>query len=237
MIDIHTHILPEIDDGSKNLDMSIDMLNMEYSQGVNTVVLTPHFYRSKEEISNFLLRRKNSYESLTSYISNLPLKKQKNIPKLVLGSEVLWVPNMISWDNIESLCIGSSRYMLLELPTSPWQSSMLNQIYDLMNKKSIVPIIAHLERYLKLQNKDFINEIISMGTPIQLSSSAFLSFFSAYKMCNMIKKHTDFIVASDCHNTDYRKPNLLSGISVIEKKLGKSTADMIVNNANIIFDI
>ena len=235
MIDLHTHILPKLDDGSNNINTSLSMLNMEYKQGVSTVVLTPHFYRSHEELERFLKRRNNSYEQLNKYISKLSIEERNKLPHLILGAEVAWVPNMSDWLNIDKLCIGKTKYMLLELPTSPWQSNMFHQLYDLINTTNVIPVIAHLERYLKIQKSDLINEILSIGIPIQLSSSAFLSFWSSYKLYKMIKKYDGFIISSDCHNITSRPPNLSAAMSKIEKKIGKDIINKLNNNAyNII---
>ena len=57
MIDFHTHILPGLDDGAKTLDESIQLLKMEEEQGVDTIVLTPHYYHEREDLKSFLQRR------------------------------------------------------------------------------------------------------------------------------------------------------------------------------------
>ena len=238
MIDLHTHILPKMDDGAKNTDMSLAMLNMEYNQGVRTVVLTPHFYRYKENLDIFLERRNASYKHLNEYISKLSVEEQNKLPNLILGAEVAWVPNMSDWTDINKLCIGKTRYMLLELPIEPWKNNMFDQIYDLITSTNIIPVIAHLERYFKIQKSELIHEVLSMDVPIQLSSGAFSSFWSSHKLYKMMKNYDDFIVSSDCHNITSRPPNISLAISAIEKKLGKDILNKLNKNSyNIINNI
>ncbi|MEI3569540.1 MAG: CpsB/CapC family capsule biosynthesis tyrosine phosphatase [Roseburia faecis] len=64
LIDFHTHILPEIDDGSRNVEMSLNMLAAQREQQVDEIVATPHFYAQKDSVEEFLLRRQRSYEKL-----------------------------------------------------------------------------------------------------------------------------------------------------------------------------
>ena len=64
MIDMHTHVLPHIDDGSKSTDMSLDMLKESYRQGVSTLVATPHFYIKNDNIESFIEKRDNAYKRL-----------------------------------------------------------------------------------------------------------------------------------------------------------------------------
>ena len=96
MIDLHTHILPGMDDGAKDVDMSLQMLRMQREQGVHTVALTSHFYPSKESAERFFRRRAESEKMLTQTILELSNEEQKKLPELVLGAEVAWVPNLAS---------------------------------------------------------------------------------------------------------------------------------------------
>ena len=85
MTDLHTHILPGMDDGSPNTETSIAMLRAERDQGISTVVLTSHFYRSHERPSSFLKRRAAAMDQLQQAIEQLPQKERDSLPRLVLG--------------------------------------------------------------------------------------------------------------------------------------------------------
>ena len=223
MIDLHTHILPKMDDGASSSDLSLEMLRMEAEQGVDTVVLTPHFYREKEDPSSFLQRRASSFYRLKDRISELSDKEKERLPELFLGAEVAWVPNMDEWSELSQLCLGDSSFLLLELPFYPWSSKMIDQIYDLMSKTGITPIIAHLECYAKLQRWSSIQEILALGIPIQLSTSVFFTIGGRRLAKQLLRHGTGFLLASDCHNTTTRPPNLGNTMAVLKKKFPFST--------------
>lgn len=218
MIDLHTHILPKMDDGASTSDLSLEMLRMEADQGVDTVVLTPHFYREKEDPSSFLQRRASSFQRLQERIDGLSDQERRQLPQLFLGAEVAWFPHMDEWSDLSQLCLGSSSFLLLELPFYPWNSSMIHQLYDLMGKTGIIPIIAHLERYMKGQRWSNIQEILALGVPIQLSSGIFLTMGGRRLAKQLLHHGTGFLLASDCHNTTTRPPNLRDSFVILEKK-------------------
>ena len=96
MTDLHTHILPGMDDGARNVQESLDLLRMEWEQGVHTVVLTPHLYRDRENLSHFLHRRERAVEELEWALDGLPVQARENLPQLILGAEV--IPAICCWN-------------------------------------------------------------------------------------------------------------------------------------------
>lgn len=234
MIDLHTHILPKMDDGASTSDLSLEMLRMEAEQRVDTVVLTPHFYREKEEPSSFLQRRASSFYRLKDRIAELPDKEKERLPELFLGAEVAWVPNMDEWSELSQLCLGDSSFLLLELPFYPWNSSMIHQLYDLMGKTGVTPIIAHLERYMKGQRWSNIQEILALGVPIQLSSGIFLTMGGRRLAKQLLYHGTGFLLASDCHNTTTRPPNLRDSLVILEKKFPAAVVQDLQRQARLI---
>ena len=231
MIDVHTHILPAMDDGSRNVEMSLEMLRQEKQQGVDTVVLTPHFYRDKEDPEHYLVRRQKAFETLQEAIRQ---QENEEYPRLLLGAEVAWVPNLAEWSGLSQLCIGGGQYMLLEMPFYHWSDQTVYQIYDLM-EQGITPIFAHLERYLKNQKPEYIQEIISMGSPIQVSCAPLQRFFERKPIVQLLKRRQAHLLGSDCHNLTVRPPNLAQGYAAVEKILGSQTAQMLDDNAHQLF--
>lgn len=222
MIDVHTHILPGLDDGAKTPEISLKMLRMERDQGVDTVVLTPHFYRYRERPEWFFERRMKSCLQLREYLQEQVDEAEiETLPNLVLGCEVAWVPNLAEWDCLPELCIGNTKNLLLELPFTPWNDMLSRQIYDLMGKTGITPVIAHLERYLKIQPWERVAEILSLGVPVQISADAFLKLFTRKNSFNALTQWAH-IVASDCHDTDKRLPCLGPAMEIIQRKLGEA---------------
>lgn len=219
MIDIHTHILPEMDDGAKSCEISLQMLQMEYEQGVTEVALTPHFYHERESVRHFLHRRAECYEKLCEAIENRE-KDAPALPRLILGAEVAWVPGLADLEQIEELCYEGSHSMLLELPFFPWNQQMLGQIYDLENACGVTPVIAHFERYFPIQTPGRLRDILQLGVPIQIGSDSLNTYFSRKKMLRMLQDRQVHFVASDCHNVTSRKPEIAAAMEQISHKLG-----------------
>jgi len=220
MIDLHTHILPGLDDGAKNTEMSLSMLRTEWEQGVDTIVLTPHFYRYKEEPTHFLQRRQAALDRLHHARSLLPADDPAARSTLLLGCEVAWVPNLHELDCLPQLCIANTRYMLLELPFTPWETMLSRQLRDLMSRTGITPILAHLERYRKIQKPEHMEEILSLGLPVQIGTDMVNGFFTRRQGLDALGDWAH-LVASDCHNLTTRPPNLGAAMEIVEKKLGK----------------
>ena len=97
MTDLHTHILPGMDDGAATVEISLKMLQAEREQGVETVGLTPHFYGERESVEGFLTRRAAAARQLLAAAEQLPPEKQQTLPRSILGAEVLWTPKILSW--------------------------------------------------------------------------------------------------------------------------------------------
>ena len=117
MVDFHTHILPGMDDGSRDVEQSLAMLRMEREQGIETVVLTPHFYARQNAPARFLERRSQSFQKLSAALD-------ESCPRLLLGAEVQYFDNMDRAEEIGSLCIGDTGVLLLEMPFLPGTSGL-----------------------------------------------------------------------------------------------------------------
>ena len=222
MTDLHTHILPGMDDGAKSVEMSLEMLRMERDQGVDTVVLTPHFYRNRERPERFLNRRHAAEEALQDTLMALPEAERRTMPRLILGAEVAWVPNLPDMPALPRMCMGCSNYLLLELPFVPWSDLMFRQLRELMDKTHLVPVIAHLERYLKDQKPERIRELLELDVLVQVSTSPLLHPLRRGGALGLLREYHAQLVASDCHDPADRPPNLGPAVKVLGRKLGEA---------------
>lgn len=209
MTDLHTHILPGMDDGAADATQSCAMLRSEQQQGVDTVVLTPHFYRTDETVASFLDRRRQAWETLQA---NLPT----DAPELILGAEVAWYHGIMDEPRITELCLGDSPCILLELPMRPWSETLLEQIYQFAGVTGTTPILAHVERYLHLQKSGQLRTLTEMGIPMQISAGAFHGTFAAMKAGRLLRNGT-WLLGTDCHNTTTRPPNYGPAAAYIKK--------------------
>lgn len=217
MTDLHTHILPGMDDGAKTVEDALALLRLQQKQGVDTVALTPHYDRQNEEIPDFLARRESAWELLSNKTAG------QHFPKMILGAEVCWMPGIAQWPGLEKLCYQGTRLLLVELPFRQWNDETFHQLYSLENCRGLLPMIAHVDRYLPFQNKAHLEQLLDMGYPIQVSAGALFHSF-ARKWALDLLQDNDAVLISDCHNLTKRKPNMGDGMMIVEKKLGDAFA-------------
>ncbi|MBE6956461.1 MAG: hypothetical protein E7450_03300 [Ruminococcaceae bacterium] len=227
MVDIHTHILPGMDDGADSVDTSIAMLREQARQGVAAVVLTPHFYRERESMEHFLARRERALARLQAGLEVLPQQERETLPQLILGAEVAWRPNMKHMEDLERLCIGQTKNLLLELPNARWTDEVVNSIYNILNQ-GITPVLAHLERYFQPGRRTKVEEIASIGVPFQISAGALSHPLFGRRLVRLMGREQTAVLASDCHGVASRVPNMASGLEQLQNRLDDETVERIL---------
>lgn len=218
MVDLHTHILPGVDDGAKTVDDSLAMLRVQYEQGVDVAVLTPHYYPDREEPDAFLLRRDAAWQQLNEAVAALEKEERSQLPTLVLGAEVAYIPGLQAVPNLERLCIGQTKNMLLELPFYFWDMQLVRDLYSFISRAGVTPILAHIERYFACQRKRTLDAVLELGCPVQVGTELMSMAFSP--VLRLLKQGKAHLVASDCHDLRRRPPNLAQAMEVVKKKLG-----------------
>ena len=217
VVDFHTHILPGIDDGSSSVEESLAMLQMEKEQGASLVVATPHFYPQNDRPEKFLQRRKAAFEQLTEKIS-----PDDKIPQIILGAEVYYFKGIGQWEGLRDFAIENTNYLLLEMPMVKWDSRMYDDIYDIYRSQGLVPIIAHLDRYINIFNvKGVVDNLSELPVAIQANAGFFLDKSSKRLALKLLKNNVINIIGTDCHNIQSRKPNLKAALETIEQQLGE----------------
>lgn len=235
-IDFHTHILPEMDDGAKNSDESIRLLQKLADAKVDKVVLTPHFYRDDENISSFLNRRAHSYEKLVQAIENT--ENKHNLPELILGAEVLFTPSLSADPDFEKLCIGDTDYILLELPFIKFQNNFYSDYVKFLNRCDKKIILAHIERYLRFGNsvQDLYRLIEAGNITCQINCSSFANagFFDIKKLKTLINDGVVSAIGTDTHNLTSRPPLYAEAEAKIRKKFGDAEFEQICSSSEAI---
>ena len=207
MIDIHNHILYGVDDGSKDLDMSLAMLKEEMEQGVTRVYLTPH--QNQQTLTGPLLK-----ERYQSFLEEL---KEKGIDMdLRLGAEIYYYPGL-KQDLLsgKALTMDESKYVLVEFSTRT-ETNVSEIVYELV-VAGFTPIIAHIERYPYLKKEDYF-DIKEAGGLIQINSSSFSHFSSRGLIKYLLKNDLVDYVATDAHDNSKRKVDFSFVHSYIKKK-------------------
>jgi len=228
MIDIHSHILPNLDDGSKSVEMSLEMLRRGAAQGVQTVVATPHFYPTRNNPEKFCEDRQNARERL----GQLP----EGLPQVLLGAEVAYFDGISRSEELEGLCLGGTRLLLVEMPMTAWNDHMITELENISGNLGLQPVLAHVDRYLhRSQLPRYLDYLLSVDVLAQANAEAFLEFSKRGKMLRLLKNGCLDFLGSDAHNRTTRPPNLAEAARVIEKKLGKEAlADLTARSAALL---
>ncbi len=217
MIDWHSHILPKIDDGSRDADESIALLGMLKEQGVDTVVATPHFFADDMSVEKFLSRRQRSLDAVRAAFKGGEID-------IVSGAEVRYYPGIGKLDSLEKLCIEGSNLLLLEMPMGEWTDYTVRELSDIANTLGVRLMLAHIERYLTVQRKSVWSKLYESGVLMQVNASFFNELFTRHKALSMLKNGDIHFIGSDCHNVRHRPPMLGKAYEVIRKKFGDDLA-------------
>ena len=228
MIDVHTHILPGIDDGSKSVEMSLEMLRISAAQGVKTVVATPHFYPTRNNPEKFYEDRQRAWEQL----GQLP----DDLPQVLLGAEVTYFEGMSRSAPLEAMRLGSSDLLLVEMPMSPWTDYMIDEVVSIPGNLGLQPVLAHVDRYLhRSQLPRYLDYLLSAEVLIQANAESFLEFSKRGKMLKLVKNGLLDFLGSDTHNLTTRAPNMADAARVIAKKLGEEALqDITARSASLL---
>ncbi len=214
-VDIHSHIIPGVDDGSQSFEESMEMLNIAYDQGVRVMYATSHFGSGKEKYDKELLLER--FEKL----KEMALGVGDDGIELLLGNEVYYRPGTVELlDKKEIFTMGGSRYVLVEFAYGISYNELYRSLQKLINA-GYVPILAHIERYYCLYRK--FSEIASlreMGIGLQINTDSVMAKFSSEaSFCRkLIRNGYIHFLASDCHRVGWRPPVMKDGYSVLEKK-------------------
>lgn len=216
LYDIHCHILPGVDDGAKNMDIALALIEKEIEAGVETIILTPHF--RKEMFEPDMEDIWNAYDEL------LYETRYKNI-RLYLGCEFHANMEMVeTLDNDLRPTLADSRYVLTEFAHNSTQAFMKERA-DALLMSGYRPIIAHIERY-RATRKDFdlIEDLIEMGCEVQVNADAIIGRdgLGAQRFCKkLMQEDMLHYVGSDTHNLRGRAPHLGECCEYLKKHMGR----------------
>ncbi len=222
-IDFHTHIIPRIDDGAKDIDTALAMLRTARNSGAEKVVLTPH-YSTHADIGEFFSLREKRVNQLKEAMRDNP----EDYPEILVGAEVALDGSLTDIDDITPLLIEGTDLLLLELPYTAFSSWYNNVIYDIIVTHNVTPIMAHIERYFN-NPKDIekLSTLASFGVKFQVNAPSFLShsgkrFIKALREQGLISA-----IGSDCHNLNTRSPDIEKVLALMEKKLGRGFGNFV----------
>lgn len=232
--DMHSHILPEFDDGAKSVDEALGLLDCLKKQNVTNVCLTPHFYTNEMSVEDFVTNRREAFEKFRPY-----LPKDMNI---VLGTEVYVTKYLFGNDDLSGITYGNSNYILTEYAyNSHFSENTMDFFHKLIQNHGLIPVMPHVERYETLMdNPEIILELKDMGVVIQTNISNYAKkapIFKKRKLLKLINEGLIDIIGSDAHSMTHNTPEVYSqAIDCISAKCGTNTVERMMQNAEKIFN-
>lgn len=233
LVDIHSHIIPQVDDGARSLEQAINMVKKAYEEGIRTMVATPHYKVDRCECT---------YEAVSESYNSLKkaIESEYEDFQLYIGNEIMFsddIPELIEKEKVMTL--ADSNYVLVEFMPSVSFKDLKEGLYRI-SLTGKTPILAHIERYLcLLENKENVYDLKDMGVCTQINSKSvtgeggrtvkkFLKF--------IFKERLADIIATDTHSDGNRSPYMKDSYRYISKKFGEDYARMIYveNPENII---
>lgn len=230
--DIHTHILPGVDDGAQDMSQALALVRMAYENGTRSIFLTPHYRGHYKQNSPALLRE------VFSIFCQMTQQEMPDM-KLYLGNEIFYeqeAPEHLADHQI--LSMNDSRYCLLEFYTGALRSQVITGVSQMLCC-GFTPIIAHAERYdIFLQDKSLADEVLDMGALIQLNADSVLNGHgrAVSAFCKrLLKEHKAHFIATDAHDIVKRPPLLRQCFRKVCQKYGQEYAtELFYKNARAV---
>lgn len=222
MIDIHTHILHNFDDGSTSLDLSLSQIQNMIQKGVTDIVLTPHYFNSFVETEPEIIDER--FKELSNEVTDLNVKIHK-------AAEVFLNPG-IEKKIDQDTCIGESSYVLVETNMSEFTPDIYETLFKLV-QQGYKPILAHPERYNYIMNDPAMAEdFLHRNVYLQINAGSVLGFYGARTQqtaWKLIEQGFAHFIASDnhCRTDHYILPD---AVEEIRKNIDDFTADLLSKN-------
>lgn len=230
-IDMHSHILPGIDDGSKDFEMTKNMLHQAREEGISEIIATPHYIPgfNKYTMSDLL----RVYNEVNNFID-----ENKMGIKLHLGNELFFdIDALDSLRSGDCFTLANSDYVLIEF-SSRWNKDVIDNVLYNIQLAGYKLILAHVERYDIFHNPEILAEYISKGCLVQVNASSLLdrSRSTIKYLYNLIDNNYVHFISSDCHSDGRRGPKLKKAYEKTKKAVGLKANDLFYNNAKKIIE-
>ena len=214
-IDLHSHILPQLDDGSDSVEMSLAMLRREAEQSVTVVCATSHYYAKHSSIPAFCERRAEAMERLSSVLT-------AELPRVLPAAEVAYFPHMEEQD-LTPLCIQGTRTLMLEMPFADWTGLQLETVEALVLDCRYDVVLVHPERFcFSKSNRHKLEKLAELPIGLQVNAGSLLRWGTRRLALDILQMAHMPLLGSDCHNLTSRPPNLKEGRKVVMQKLGEA---------------
>ena len=226
LIEMHAHILPEMDDGSKSVEMSLDMLHKLAEMGVSMVCATSHYYAGQNSITRFLERRAAALKKLREAIP-----ENSGLPRILPAAEVAYFRGL-ERHQPERLCVEGTRTLMLEMPFSEWTDQQAEAVTTLVLDMHFDVVLVHPERFcFSKGNRRRLEELVKLPVALQVNAETLLHWRTRKQGLELLQLTDIPLLGSDCHNMSSRPPNLKGGRDVVLRKLGERFLTQMDENA------
>lgn len=241
MIDLHCHLLPGVDDGSKSMDISLKLANDAVRDGIDYALLTPH------HMNGVYLNHKKTVIQQTQEFQ-VELDRHKIPLKVFPGQEVRINGDLLTALDQDDILFADKggRYLMLEFPDDDVPSYTSEMIYELM-QRGIIPIIVHPERNAKIMKQpDILYDLLNKGCLSQITAGSYVGIFGhkVQKFSKqLIQTGQAYVFASDAHDLPNRSYEMSNAFEKLENQFGieyvsqfNENAKRIINGDNIILN-
>ena len=224
LVDVHCHVLPEMDDGSEAVDVSLAILRQEKEQGVDVVCATSHYYARQNSIPDFCARRAEALKRLSAVLTD-------DLPRVLPAAEVAYFPHMEEQD-LSPLCIQGTRTLMLEMPFADWTDLQVEAVEALALDCGYQVVLVHPERFcFSGSNRSQLRRLAQLPIGLQVNAGSLIRWQTRRLALDMLQLAHWPLLGSDCHNLTSRPPNLKGGRAVIRRKLGEDFLNQMDENA------
>ncbi|MCT3551744.1 tyrosine-protein phosphatase [Lentilactobacillus buchneri] len=234
MIDLHCHLLPGVDDGSKSMDISLKLANDAVGDGIDYALLTPHHMNGV-----YLNHKKGVIQQTQEF--QVELDRHKIPLKVFPGQEVRINGDLLTALDQDDILFAdeSGRYLMLEFPDDDVPSYTSNMVYELMQRE-IIPVIVHPERNTKIMKQpNLLYELLSRGCLSQITAGSYVGIFGkkVEKFSeHLIESGQVYIFASDAHDLPGRKYEMTNAFKKLKKEFGLEYVSHFNENAKKIIN-
>lgn len=218
MIDLHTHILPNIDDGARSIEETLCLMQEAESVGFEAVIATSHYIEGYYETD--VLEREVWINAIYKKLQEENIKL-----KLYLGSEIYLSENIIQLlEKGKASTINDTSYILFEMPLNIEPLNLYNVVYEMIQYK-LTPILAHPERYLFVQqDPELIYDLIEKGVLMQSNYASIIGYYGPKAQIivkNLLQNNMVHFLGSDVHRKNTIYPKIPQILGILTEMIGK----------------
>ena len=233
MIDLHNHILPQIDDGSRSVEETIEMAKIAASEGISKIIITTHHRKPQ-----YIIDKQDILDKVK--FTNELFKKENIDIEIFPGMEIYIAKDIpLKLKNNELLSLNNSSYLLIEFPMREDVDYIDDTLHEI-KVQGYKPIIAHPERYLKvIKDPNYVKDLIEEGCYIQINANSLTGFFGedSKKTAEILVKHKMVhLISTDAHSSKSRTPRMRQAIEIMKEISDEDYVENIVNNAYKVFN-